>query len=66
PTGVRLTAYGGTARDLPAEVLQSYLDAVAAGAVPVPIGHVYRLAEITEAHAALESSQATGKLVVLT
>lgn len=66
PTGVRLTAYGGTARDLPPEVLQGYLDAVAAGTVPVPIGHVYRFDEITEAHAAMESSQAAGKLVVLT
>jgi NADPH2:quinone reductase len=66
PTGVRLTAYGGTARDLPAEVLQSYLDAVAAGTTPVPIGHVYRFGEITEAHAAMESNQAAGKLVVLT
>ncbi len=66
PTGVRLTAYGGNARDLPAEVLQTFLDTVAAGTSSVPIGHVYRLTEIAEAHAAMESSQATGKLVVLT
>lgn len=66
PAGVRLTAYGGTARDLPAEVLQSFLDAVAAGTIPVPVGHVYRFDQIAEAHAAMESSQATGKLVVLT
>jgi NADPH2:quinone reductase len=37
PSGVRLTAYGGDAADLPAEVLQSYLDAVAAGRLTVPI-----------------------------
>src|ERR1700742_1637855 len=43
PSGVRLTAYGGNARDLPAEVLQTFLGTVAAGTTPVPIGHVYRL-----------------------
>jgi NADPH:quinone reductase len=66
PSGVRLTAYGGTAADLPAAVLQDFLDAVAAGRVPVPIGHVYQFSQIAEAHAAMEASQATGKLVVLT
>jgi NADPH2:quinone reductase len=66
PSGVRLTAYGGNARDLPAEVLQTFLDTVAAGTTPVPIGHVYRFTEIAQAHAALESSQTPGKLVVLT
>jgi hypothetical protein len=30
PSGVRLTAYGGDAADLPTEVLQAYLDGVAA------------------------------------
>jgi hypothetical protein len=33
---------------------------------PVLIGHVYRFTEIAQAHAALESSQPAGKLVVLT
>lgn len=66
PSGVRLTAYGGNARDLPADVLQTFLDTVAAGTTLVPIGYVYRFTEIAEAHAALESSQAAGKLVVLT
>jgi NADPH:quinone reductase-like Zn-dependent oxidoreductase len=44
----------------------AFLDTVAAGTTPIPIGHVYRFAEIAEAHAAMESSQAAGKLVVLT
>jgi NADPH:quinone reductase len=66
PSGVRLTAYGGNAADLPAGVLQGYLDEVAAGTIAVPIGHVYPFTEIAAAHAAMESSQATGKLVVLT
>jgi len=33
PRGVRLTAYGGGSGDLPAEVLQRYLDRLAVGDV---------------------------------
>jgi NADPH:quinone reductase-like Zn-dependent oxidoreductase len=43
PRGVRLTAYGGEAADLPATVLQRFIDEVRAARVAVPIGHVYRL-----------------------
>jgi len=65
PSGVRLTAYGGEAADLPADVLQAYLDAVAAGRLTVPIHRTYALDEIAEAHADMEAGRATGKLVVL-
>jgi NADPH:quinone reductase-like Zn-dependent oxidoreductase len=65
PRGVRLTAYGGDASDLPADVLQDFLDAVAAGDADVPIHRTYRLDEIAEAHADMEAGRATGKLVVL-
>jgi NADPH2:quinone reductase len=65
PHGVRLTAYGGDAQDLPQRVLQDYLDAVAAGEVSVPIDHVYKFDEVVQAHAAMEAGTATGKLVVL-
>src|SRR4029453_7427292 len=43
PRGVRLTAYSGSASDLPAAVLQEFLDAVAAGEAVVPVHRVYRL-----------------------
>jgi len=65
PTGVRLTAYGGDAADLPTDVLQGYLDAVAAGRLTVPIDRIYALDEIAQAHADMEHGRATGKLVVL-
>ena len=65
PTGVRLTAYSGEASDLPAEVLQSFLDAVAAGEITLPISRVFGIDEIGEAHALMESGQANGKIVVL-
>ena len=65
PRGVRLTAYGGDATDLPSEVLQDFLAAVAAGDATVPIHRTYRLDQIAEAHADMEAGRATGKLVVL-
>ena len=64
PSGVRLTAYSGDAKDLPPAVLQSFLDSVAAGTAVVPIHHVYAFDEIVAAHAAMEAGQASGKLVV--
>jgi len=64
PRGVRLAAYGGEASDLPASVLQQFLDDVAAGAARAPIGHVYQFDEIVEAHTAMEAGAAAGKLVV--
>ena len=66
PRGVRLAGYGGDADDLPAAVLQQFLDAVAAGTARVPIDHVYTFDEIVAAHTAMEAGTATGKLVVLT
>lgn len=66
PRGVRLCAYGGEAGDLPPAVLQSFLDAVAAGQAAVPVGHVYRFDEIVDAHTTMENNQASGKLVMIT
>ena len=66
PRGVRLTAYGGDAGDLPVDVLQGFLDAVATGEAVVPISHVYDLDQIAQAHADMEAGKATGKLVVTT
>jgi NADPH:quinone reductase len=64
PRGVRLTAYGGDASDLPRDVLQQFLDDVAAGKAAVPIGGAYRFDQIVEAHAAMEAGTVAGKLVV--
>jgi NADPH2:quinone reductase len=64
PRGVRLAAYGGEADDLPAAVLQEFLDAVAAGAATVPLAKVYPLGEIARAHADMEANRVAGKLVV--
>jgi NADPH2:quinone reductase len=64
PRGVRLTGYSGEAGDLPATVLQDYLDAVAAGNARVPLDRAFPFEEIVEAHRALENGHGGGKLVV--
>ncbi|MEV6360682.1 zinc-binding alcohol dehydrogenase family protein [Nocardia asteroides] len=66
PRGVRLTAYGGDAADLPGAVLQRFLDDVAAGTAHIPVARTFTLDQIQEAHAYMESGQAVGKLVVTT
>ncbi|MGG5173050.1 zinc-binding alcohol dehydrogenase family protein [Pseudarthrobacter sp. J1738] len=65
PNGVRLTAYSGEANDLPAEVLQEFLDAIADGQVSVPIAKVYAFDEIVQAHQDMEDGAVAGKLVVV-
>ncbi len=64
PRGVRLAAYGGEADDLPAAVLQEFLDAVSSGAAVVPVARTYAFDEIVRAHADMEANRVAGKLVV--
>lgn len=64
PSGVRLTAYGGESDDLPAEVLQQYLDRISSGKIkPSPV-KVYTMSEIRKAHTDMENNRVVGKLVV--
>jgi len=65
PTGVRLTAYGGGAADLPSEVLAGVADAVHAGAFPFPV-QTYGLDDIVRAHEDMEHNRVAAKQVVLT
>jgi NADPH:quinone reductase-like Zn-dependent oxidoreductase len=66
PTGVRLTAYSGDAADLPAEVLQRFLDRIAAGELALGPVHVYPLEQVRAAHRDLEEGRRVGKLVLRT
>jgi NADPH2:quinone reductase len=66
PRGVRLSAYSGDARDLPPEVVQEFLDAVAAGTATIPLDRVYDFDRIVDAHTRMEAGEATGKIVVTT
>ncbi len=65
PNGVRLTAYSGEAADLPASALQAFLDHVHRGRARVPVGRVYHLDDIVQAHRDMEAGVVGGKGVVL-
>ena len=66
PNGVRLTAYSGEAADLPGPTLQRFLDDVAGGQATIPLGRVYRLDQVVQAHHDMEAGTLSGKGVVLT
>ncbi len=66
PGGVRLTAYAGEAGDLPAEVFQQQLQAIADGRLKVSVAKVYHgLEQVRAAHADVETGTTPGKHVVL-
>lgn len=65
PTGVRLTAYGGSASDLPPSVLKEIADAIHAGELSWPIT-TYTMDDIVRAHDDMEHNRVAGKQVVLT
>jgi NADPH:quinone reductase-like Zn-dependent oxidoreductase len=65
PTGVRLTAYGGESADLPAAVLQRYVDRIASGHVRLGPVQTYPIDQIQKAHDDMEKNRAVGKQVVV-
>ena len=64
PAGVRLTAYGGDASDLPADVLQGVLDGIADGTFHIAEPTVYEFDDIRRAHDDMEHDRVVGKIVV--
>jgi NADPH2:quinone reductase len=66
PNGVRLTSYAGGATDLPAQVFQQQLQAIAAGRLKAPVAKVYHgLEQVRDAQADVEAGTTPGKHVVL-
>ncbi|MBO6754966.1 MAG: zinc-binding dehydrogenase [Roseibium sp.] len=66
PTAVNLTTYAGGSEDFISTPLQQIVDAVHAGTFAPPIGRVFSIDEIVEAHRAMEENSAGGKIVVMT
>lgn len=66
PTAVNLTTYAGGAEDFISTPLQQVVLAVVAGSFDPPIGKVFSIDEIVEAHRAMENNTAGGKIVVTT
>src|SRR5205823_2802240 len=60
----RARAISDHGADLPAEVLQRYLDKVASGQIALGPTIVYRFDDIRKAHTDMEHNRAVGKLVV--
>jgi NADPH:quinone reductase-like Zn-dependent oxidoreductase len=65
PTAVCLTTYDGGAEDFMLTPLDELVEQVAAGALHLHVGKVFRLDEIVEAHRLMEENKAAGKIVVL-
>ncbi|MBV9303943.1 MAG: zinc-binding dehydrogenase [Acidobacteriaceae bacterium] len=65
PTAVCLTTYTGGVSDFMSMPFQDLVNQIESGELPVQIGKVYPLDEIVEAHRAMETNQAGGKIVVL-
>jgi NADPH:quinone reductase-like Zn-dependent oxidoreductase len=66
PTAVCLTTYSGGAEDFMQTPLDELAGQIAAGALRIQVGRVFRLDEIVEAHRCMEDNRASGKIVVLT
>ncbi len=66
PTAVSLTTYAGGAEDFMATPLQDFINVVASGGANVPIGKVFTIDEIVEAHRTMEENKAGGKIVMTT
>jgi NADPH:quinone reductase-like Zn-dependent oxidoreductase len=65
PSGVRLTAYGGESSDLPRDVLQRWVDGIAAGRLGLGPVQSYTLDQIRHAHDDMENNRTIGKQVVV-
>ena len=65
PSLGRLTVYMGDAANLHKDLLQEFIDAVAAEKINLNIDKTFKLDQISEAHTYMESNQAKGKIVVV-
>ncbi|MBB5498658.1 zinc-binding alcohol dehydrogenase family protein [Paraburkholderia sp. MM5384-R2] len=66
PSTVRLTIYDGGVDEFMETPYDELLDRVKAGTLRIPVGKVFGLADIVEAHRCMEENKAGGKIVVLT
>jgi len=66
PSAVNLTTYTGGADDFASTPLQEIIEEIEAGRFKPPIGKVFRIDDIVEAHREMEENRAGGKIVILT
>jgi NADPH:quinone reductase-like Zn-dependent oxidoreductase len=65
PSTVKLTIYDGGVDEFMATPYDELLAQVKAGTLRIPVGKVFRLDDIVEAHRCMEENKAGGKIVVL-
>ncbi|KAG9006593.1 hypothetical protein FRB94_000610 [Tulasnella sp. JGI-2019a] len=65
PHTVRLTVYGGGPEQVMQTPLEELAKQVKEGTLKIPIGKVFKMEEIVEAHRVMEANAAGGKIVVL-
>ena len=65
PTSVSLTTNSGDEADLMATPLQQLIGLIDAGRLEVPVGRVFRMDQIMEAHPLIEGNGAAWKAGVL-
>ena len=65
PSTVRLTIYDGGASEFMATPYEKLLGQIEKGALRIPIGKVFQLANIVEAHRCMEENKAGGKIVIV-
>ncbi|KAG9022393.1 hypothetical protein FRB95_014828 [Tulasnella sp. JGI-2019a] len=66
PRTVRLTIYGGGSEQFTRTPLEELAKQVKEGTLKIPIGKIFKMEEIVEAHRVMEVNTAGGKIVVLT
>jgi NADPH:quinone reductase-like Zn-dependent oxidoreductase len=66
PTGRYLSTYGSSAEDFVNTPLDELLKDILDGIMDVPVGKVFKLEEIVEAHRCMDANEANGKIVILT
>jgi NADPH2:quinone reductase len=65
PTGVRLTAYSGTAQDITPAELSRYIGMVEDGTLSLMLGPTFPFEALVDAHRAMDGNSANGKIVVV-
>jgi NADPH:quinone reductase-like Zn-dependent oxidoreductase len=65
PSTVRLTIYDGGVNEFMATPYNELLGQVNTGTLHIPVGKVFRLDDIVQAHRCMEENKAGGKIVVL-
>ena len=66
PTSVCLTSYAGSPENFMRTPLEEMAQQVTEGTLRIPIGKIFQLDEIVEAHRCMDENKAGGKIVILT